>query len=73
MDDGVDALGHILFKHCRTASVPRTTGRRESPPLVELWEKLGASFRRTDALHLEPRQTILRLRAIYETARRGAL
>jgi hypothetical protein len=41
---------------------------------VELREKLNASFGRTSALHLEPRQTILSaVNALSQTSRRGAL
>jgi DNA polymerase-3 subunit delta' len=75
MDDGVDALGQYLVQALSDRIRARARlGGENLHRWVELWEKLGASFRRTDALHLEPRQTILSAsRAIYETARRGAL
>jgi DNA polymerase-3 subunit delta' len=75
MDDGVDAFGQYLAQALSDRIRARArAGGANLHRWVDLWEKLGASFRRTDALHLEPRQTVLSAsRALSATARRGAL
>jgi DNA polymerase-3 subunit delta' len=75
MDDGVDAFGQYLAQALsdRIRARAKTSGG-DLHRWVELLEKIEASFRRTEGLHLEPRQTILSAsRALSETARRGAL
>jgi len=75
MDDGVEAFGEYLVQ--ALSDRIRARAREDGANLhrwVALWEKLGASFRRTNALHLEPRQTFLSAsRAMSEMARRGTL
>jgi DNA polymerase-3 subunit delta' len=75
MDDGVDAFGRYLQQALSDRIRARArSGGAGLERWVELWEKLGSSFRRTDGLHLEPRQTIVSAsRALSETAKRGAL
>jgi DNA polymerase-3 subunit delta' len=75
MDDGTDAFGQYLLQ--TLSDRIRSRARAGAPDLqrwVDLCEKLEASFRRTDGLHLEPKQTILSAaRALSDTARRGAI
>jgi DNA polymerase-3 subunit delta' len=75
MDDGLDSFGQYLVQALSDRIRARAGSSGENlHRWVELWEQLGSSFRRTDGLHLEPRQTILSAsRALSETARRGAL
>jgi DNA polymerase-3 subunit delta' len=75
MDDGVDSFGQYLVQALSDRIRARAkTGGGDLWRWVELWEKLGSNFRRTDGLHLEPRQTIVSAsRALSETAKRGAL
>jgi DNA polymerase-3 subunit delta' len=75
MDDGTDSFGQYLVQTLsdRIRTRAKTSGA-DLRRWVELWEQLGSSFRRTDGLHLEPRQTILSAsRALSATARRGVL
>ncbi len=72
--DGLETFGHFLVE----ALAARIRARAGSDvPLkrwIAVWETLSASFARSHALHLEPRQTILSAaHTISETARRGAL
>lgn len=75
IDDGLALFGRFLTE-ALTLRI-RTRAREGRPGLdrwVALWEKLDKSFGRSEALHLEPRQTILSsLRALSQTGRRGAL
>ncbi len=75
IDDGADAFGEYLVQALSDRIRARARmGGGDLRRWVELWEKLGASFRRTHALHLEPRQTIVSAaRALADTARRGTL
>jgi len=75
MDDGVGGFGQYLLQALSDRIRTRArTGGANLQRWIELCEKLEASFRRSDALHLEPRQTILSAaRALSETARRGTL
>jgi DNA polymerase-3 subunit delta' len=75
MDDGVDSFGQYLVQALSDRIHARArTGGGDLRRWVELSEKLQSSFRRTDGLHLEPRQTILSAsRALSETAKRGAI
>jgi len=59
-DDGVDALASILFKHCRTASVPRARLAERISTAGSIVGETRASFAH-HALHLEPRQHSLGL------------
>jgi len=75
IDDGTEMFGRFLID---------TLGRRirararEGAPSLEHWvalsERLERSFGRTEALHLEPRQTILSsAQALTQTGRRGSI
>ena len=58
----------------RTHPRPRPGRRAILDRWVALWERLEKSFGRTEALHLEPRQTILSAaQALAQTGRRGSL
>jgi len=72
--DGLETFGHFLIE--TLAARIRAKAGSDAPlkRWVEVWEKLNASFARADALHLEPRQTILSAaHTISQTARRNAL
>lgn len=75
IDDGTEMFGRFLCDGLRDRI--RARARAGAPGLerwVGLWERLERSFGRSEALHLEPRQTILSAaQAIAETQRRGAL
>ncbi|MGD0191950.1 MAG: DNA polymerase III subunit delta' [Rhizomicrobium sp.] len=75
MDDGVDSFGQYLVQALSERIRARArSGGGNLRYWVELSEKLHSSFRRTDGLHLEPRQTILSAsRALSDTAKRGAI
>jgi len=75
MKDGLEGfggfLGEVLAERIRARA-------EENAPHLDRWaalrERLVASFGRSSALHLEPRQTILSAaRAVAQAARRGAL
>lgn len=75
MKDGLGTLGEFLTL---TLSERIRMRAREGDiglkPWLDVWEKLGRSFARSDALHLEPRQTILSAaHAMARTARHGSL
>jgi len=73
--DGLESFGDFLGD--ALAERIRARAAQDAPRLdrwVALRERLIASFGRSTALHLEPRQTILSAaRAVSQTARRGAL
>jgi DNA polymerase-3 subunit delta' len=75
MKNGLGTLGELLTL---TLS-ERIRGRaREGgaglKPWLDVWEKLGRSFARSEALHLEPRQTILSAaHAMSRASRHGSL
>lgn len=75
VDDGVESFGSYLAQSLSDRIRQRARkGENDLGRWVELLEKIEARFRRTDALHLEPRQTILSAaRAFSATAKRGAL
>jgi DNA polymerase-3 subunit delta' len=75
MTDGTDRFGTFLLQILADRIRARAlTGGTRLDRWTSLLEKLKSSFVRTDALHLEPRQTILSTaRALSQTARRGAL
>ena len=75
IDDGMDIFGSFLAQTLADRIVARAgRGGARLDRWVELREKLNASFGRTTALHLEPRQTILSaVNALLLTSRRGAL
>ena len=73
--DGLEALGDFLIQSLGERIRARAN---DSAPHLDRWvtlrERLIASFGRSVALHLEPRQTILSAaRALSQTAGRGAL
>ncbi len=75
IDDGLGRFGRFLTD-ALSARI-RARARENRPGLerwVAMWEQLDRNFNRSEALHLEPRQTILSsLRALSQTGRRGAL
>jgi DNA polymerase-3 subunit delta' len=75
IDDGTEMFGRFLLD--ALAARIRTRAREGAPSLdrwVALLERLEKSFGRTEALHLEPRQTILSAaQAFAQTGRRGTL
>jgi len=75
MTDGVERFGGFLTQAlAERIRVRALEGGARLDHWTAVLEKLKGSFVRTDALHLEPRQTILSTaRAISQTARRGAL
>ena len=75
IDDGIDIFGGFLAQTLADRIVARAgRGGTRLDRWAELREKLNASFGRTSALHLEPRQTILSaVNALSQTSRRGAL
>jgi DNA polymerase-3 subunit delta' len=75
IDDGIDIFGGFLAQTLADRIVARAgRGGVRLDRWAELREKLNASFGRTSALHLEPRQTILSaVNALSQTSRRGAL
>ncbi len=75
MADGVDRFGGFLLEVLSDRIRARAlTGTERLDRWTSLLEKLKGSFIRTDALHLEPRQTILSAsRAIAATARGRSL
>ena len=75
LTDGVERFGGFLTQILADrVHVRAMQGGARLERWTALLEKLNGSFVRTDALHLEPRQTILSAaRALSQTARRGAL
>jgi DNA polymerase-3 subunit delta' len=75
MSDGVERFGGFLTQMLADRVRARAMqGGARLERWTALLEKLKGSFVRADALHLEPRQTILSTaRAVSQTARRGAL
>lgn len=75
IDDGTEMFGRFLLD--ALGSRIRTRAREGAPRLdrwVALSERLEKSFVRTEALHLEPRQTILSAaQALAQTSRRGTI
>lgn len=75
IEDGTDQFGEFLLEALRERI--RARARKEISSLdrwIALWERLERTFRRTQALHLDPRQTILSVaRALAQTRQRGAL
>jgi DNA polymerase-3 subunit delta' len=75
LDRGLESFGSHLSQILATRILARA--RNDAPGLerwVELRNRIQASFARSAALHLEPRQTILSTaRALEFAARRGAL
>ncbi len=70
---GLDAFGIFLIQTL-AERIRARAGAANLDRWIGLREKLIGSFARTDALHLEPRQTILTAaRALGHVARRGAL
>lgn len=74
LDKGVEDFGEYFARALADRIRARARGGDGNlKSWVELWEKVAASFERTDALNLEPRQTILSAtRDLAQTARRGA-
>jgi DNA polymerase-3 subunit delta' len=75
IDDGTEMFGQFLVDALRNRIRRRA---REGAPALDRWvalsEQLGRSFGRTEALHLEPRQTILSAaQALAWAGRRGTL
>jgi DNA polymerase III subunit delta' len=75
IDDGTEMFGHFLLDALAARICARA---REGAPSLDRWvalfERLEKSFGRTEALHLEPRQTILSAaQALMQTGRRGTL
>jgi DNA polymerase III subunit delta' len=75
IDDGTEMFGEFLVDALRDRIHRRA---REGAPALDRWavlsEQLGRSFGRTEALHLEPRQTILSAaQALARAGRRGTL
>jgi DNA polymerase-3 subunit delta' len=73
IDDGTEMFGQFLVEALRDRIRQRA---REGAPALDRWValsgQLGRSFARTEALHLEPRQTILSAaQALARTGRRG--
>lgn len=75
MKDGLSTLGEFLTLTLSERIRARAReGNMDLKPWLDVWEKLGHSFARSDALHLEPRQTILSsAHAMARTARHGSL
>jgi DNA polymerase-3 subunit delta' len=79
IEDGTDQFGNFLLDALQDrirlrVRDPRAPAHAGMERWVALWERLGKSFHRTEALHLEPRQTILSAaQALAQTARRGSL
>jgi DNA polymerase-3 subunit delta' len=75
IDDGLERFGRFLTGALSARIRTRAReGRSDIDRWVSLWEKLERNFNRADALHLDPRQTILSsLHALSQTGRRGAL
>ncbi len=74
MTDGLDSFGAFLVQ-ALAGRIRARAGSANLGPWVECLGKLEASFRRSSALYLEPRQTVLNAaRALAATSRRaGAL
>ncbi len=75
IDDGTEMFGQFLVETLQDRVRRRAC---EGAPSLDRWvalsEQLGRSFGRTEALHLEPRQTILSAaQALARTGRRGTL
>jgi len=75
IDDGTEMFGRFLLETLSTRIRDRArAGAVQLDRWVALWERLEKSFGRTEALHLEPRQTILSVAgALAKTTRRGTL
>jgi DNA polymerase III subunit delta' len=75
MSDGIDRFGAFLIPALADRIRARAlAGDVRLDRWTALLERLKSSFVRTDALHLEPRQTILSAaRALSATARRGTV
>ena len=72
--DGLETFGHFLIETLAARIRAKAGTNAPLKRWVEVWEKLNASFARADALHLEPRQTILSAaHVLSQTARRNAL
>ena len=75
LDRGLESFGSYLIQ-ILTARILRRA-RADTPGLerwVELRNRIGGSFTRSAALHLEPRQTILSASRVLELGlRRGAI
>ena len=75
MKDGLETLGEFLM--LTLTDRIRHRARNDPPdlkPWMNVWEKLRDRFARANALHLEPRQTILSsARALSEASRHGVL
>jgi DNA polymerase-3 subunit delta' len=74
MTDGLDSFGAFLVQ-ALSGRIRARAGSANLDPWLECLGKLEASFRRSSALYLEPRQTVLSAaRALAATSRRaGAL
>ena len=77
IDDGTELFGHFLLDALAArirARAREADAQAGMDRWVALWERLEKSFARTQALHLEPRQTILSAaQALAQTGRRGTL
>jgi DNA polymerase III subunit delta' len=76
ISDGLEIFGGFLADALadRIRARAATASALHLQRWTEAWEQIGANFVRADALHLEPRQTILSsARAISALARRSAL
>ncbi|HEY8699039.1 MAG TPA: DNA polymerase III subunit delta' [Rhizomicrobium sp.] len=74
--DGLEMFGGFLAQALadRIRARAATASALQLQRWTEAWEQIGSNFVRADALHLEPRQTILSsARAISALARRSAL
>jgi DNA polymerase-3 subunit delta' len=73
IDDGLSTFGAFLLQALsdRVRARAQQSGR-DLRQWVELWERLSSSFIRSEALNLDPRQTIVSAsRALSATARKG--
>jgi DNA polymerase-3 subunit delta' len=72
LKDGLRDFGDVLRWTLEQRIRARAhEGGRALRPWVDVWDRLGGAFARADALHLEPRQTILSAgHALAQTARR---
>ncbi|HUO92712.1 MAG TPA: DNA polymerase III subunit delta' [Rhizomicrobium sp.] len=75
IDDGTEMFGRFLLESLSARIRDRArAGAAHLDRWIALWERLDKSFGRTEALHLEPRQTVLSAaEALAKTARRGTL
>jgi DNA polymerase III subunit delta' len=77
IDDGTETFGRFLLDalNARIRARARVQSTQDGiDRWIALWERLEKSFGRTEALHLEPRQTILSAaEALAKTARRGRI